>query len=83
MPLFVNDTRAPRLMRTSYLWKKDFGAKIIEVMRTVGKYVLALVIAGALVALLWLGGRPTKSSFGYCPDASGNYAPECQNKPSK
>ena len=32
---------------------------------------------------LLLGGRPTKSSFGYCPNASGNYAPECQNKPSK
>jgi hypothetical protein len=52
-------------------------------MRTLGKYVLALVIPGGLVALLWLGGRPTKSSFGYCPDAQGNYAAECQNKPSR
>jgi hypothetical protein len=52
-------------------------------MRTTGKYLLALVIAAALVALLWLGGRPTKSSFGYCPDAAGNYAAECQNKPGK
>jgi hypothetical protein len=61
----------------------DFGANIVEGMRTLGKYVLALVIVGGLVALMWLGGRPTKSSFGYCPDAQGNYAAECQNKPSK
>jgi hypothetical protein len=56
---------------------------MIEAMRTLGKYVLALVIAGVLVALLWLSGRPTKSTFGYCPDGQGNYAAECQNKPSK